>query len=150
MRRSFGTCGSFKEADMPVATFVMPKGNIVSFEPPSPDEGVTVPCPNKVECASAKLTRHVNVCTLLQEHDRRAEEWSAEFDTVDMEAFHICRAVGEHGHPVDLRIVMRVSDAVDSKTHGVQSEERLDFRSDGFDTCMDDVILAFGLIDVAV
>ena len=150
----FGTCGSFDESRYPVASFVAPAGIITDAEPPPTPR--TVACPNNVKIApeTAKASTHLNVCTLLQEHDAAVAGWKTGHGTVDMEVYHVCRAVHDHcaeeaDRKVDLRIVLRVSDIVGSEVHGAQSDELRLMRDPAFNARMDKVVQAFGMIDLS-
>jgi hypothetical protein len=142
----FGTCGSLKE-DVPITTFVIPQ-DICNFEP---TEGILNPvkCLNRAFITQGVLVKHANVCTLLQEDQKGIGQMlDSGCLTVDMESYHVTRAIVELGGSAELRIIMRVSDVAVSKEHGAQSKLRLEApRTDQFDRDMEEVVQDFGLIN---
>jgi hypothetical protein len=128
-----GTAGSLTSG-VPPETFVIPKGPHQKLETPSVD------FPNQLNVPNWPVVTHGNVSTLMQEHRAVLDQLRAKgILTVDMEAFHIVRALAEYeragGGMKDLRIALRVSDVAteaDLGAHRVRassaevSQQRLD------------------------
>ncbi|MHC4392074.1 MAG: hypothetical protein ACYS22_12260, partial [Planctomycetota bacterium] len=91
---------------------------------------------------------HSNVSTLLREHHAGIERMRAlPADTVDIESYHVARAVAEAGRPVELRTILRVSDVASSSHLGAHRADRAgtsdyDARRAGEEK----VVIALGLV----
>jgi hypothetical protein len=103
-----GTAGSLT-SDIPPERFVIPKSPHQKLETPTAD------FPNRLNVPDWPTVTHGNVSTLMQEHRAALDQLQAKgIQTVDMEAFHIVRALAEYertgGGMRELRIALRVSD----------------------------------------
>ncbi|MEL6348820.1 MAG: hypothetical protein AAFV53_37295 [Myxococcota bacterium] len=69
-----------------------------------------------------QLTTHGSVTNLLQEH-RQVLRWlqSRGIETLDMETMHIVRALRESDAPVDLNMVLYISDMPTSTKYGAHA-----------------------------
>lgn len=87
----YGSCGSFSDA-IPPDTFVLPRAAIRSAEA----DRAPVTIRNAASLAGAVETAHSNVSTLLREHRAGlARLTGLPADTVDIESYHVARAVSE-------------------------------------------------------
>lgn len=139
----YGSTGSLTK-QLGLNSLVLPHKTIISLEADRPE-----PAPlQNLANLNAKQVLHGNVSTLLREHQANIN-WLQEKGvyTIDMEAYHIARAVNEatnQGKVVELRIVLRVSDIVTSKELGVQRNRSFDEAVD-FSRHLQEMVIDFGL-----
>lgn len=139
----YGSAGSFSTA-IPPDTFIIPTGTFRSLEE---DRG-TVLVSNQAALDGAIAVRHANVSTLLREHRAGLQRLVAlPADSVDIESYHVARAVSEAGRPVDFRAILRVSDVATSPELGAHRVSRArtshyDVRRDGEER----VVYSLGLL----
>lgn len=139
----YGTCGSLDSRLRPDA-FLRPVGAIASLES---GRGAVV-VDNRVQLAGAVDVAHTNVSTLLREHRQGLRSLQALGRSVDVESFHVARAVREAGRPVELRALLRVSDVATDPGLGAHRADRAgtsdyDARRDTEEA----VVIALGLVD---
>ena len=117
-----GTAGSLDGKEIPPGTMVAPEGVMTSIEP-GRDQ---VKLDNAVKMEGATYVKnHTNVSTLLREHDNGVEQMSKlHARTMDMESYHVVRALEELKKKPELRILFRVSDVANSKEMGAQRERK--------------------------
>jgi hypothetical protein len=116
----YGSAGSFSE-EIPPDTFLLPRGEVRSIEAGRPP----VPIRNAAALEGAREGAHSNVSTLLREHRAGLERlMGLPAETVDIESYHVARAVAEAGRPVELRAILRVSDVATSPELGAHREDR--------------------------
>lgn len=137
----YGSAGSFRE-DIPPDTFLLPQ-TFRSHEEGRPELAAT----NGAALEGAVEVTHTNVSTLLREHRGGLARMSEGTDTVDMESYHVARAVSEAGRPVALNAILRVSDVATSAELGAHREDRdetsdYDARREGEER----VVVALGLV----
>ncbi|MFZ9886708.1 MAG: hypothetical protein ACO3JL_04315 [Myxococcota bacterium] len=143
----FGTCGSFDGDRLPPDTVVRPEGQVLALDPSRP----AVFLENAVRFDDAKAVKHTNVSTLLQEHQAGLMRLEATGDTVDIEGYHVARAVAEArqgGREIELRMLLRVSDVADDPSLGAHRVDRAATSDyDGRRDAEQDVVIALGLVD---
>ncbi len=143
----FDTCGSFDGAKLPPDSFVRPASSFASIEPGRP----TFEVENLAAMPGAIDVKHSNVATLLREHKAGLAELEASGDTVDIEAWHVARAVAEArtgGRVVELRAILRVSDVADDVDLGAHRDDRQASSDyDGRRVGEEIVVQALGLLD---
>lgn len=116
----YGSAGSFSDT-LPPDTFIVPRGEIRSAE----EDRALVPARNAARLEGAVETAHSSVSTLLREHrGGLARLASLPAETVDIESWHVARAVAEAGRPVELRAILRVSDVATSPALGAHRDDR--------------------------
>ena len=102
-------------------------------------------------CPSMPQAGFSNVSTLLREHRDGLERMAAlPAETVDIESYHVARAVAELAadRSLQFKAILRVSDVATSSELGAHREDRpetsdYDARRDGEER----VVVAFGLVD---
>ncbi|RME72470.1 MAG: hypothetical protein D6776_08735, partial [Planctomycetota bacterium] len=140
----YGSAGSLTDT-IPPDTLVLPSVAIGSIEPGR----APVALDNAAQLEGAVTTRHANVSTLLREHKGGLEELiGLPAGTVDIESYHVARAVAQSPHPVAFRAILRVSDVATSAQLGAHREDReatsdYDARRRGEER----VVVALGLVD---
>lgn len=139
----YGSAGSLSTQIAP-DTFIRPVGIIRSLEADRGD----VPIDNRAVLDGAIAVRHANVSTLLREHRTGLQRLAAlPADSVDIESYHVARAVSEAGRPIDLRAILRISDVATSPELGAHRTSRTqtsnyDYRREGEER----VVTALGLL----
>jgi hypothetical protein len=115
----YGTCGSL-DAKLPPDTFLRPIGALQSIErgrgPVQLDNAAALP--GLVDVA------HTNVSTLLREHRQGLLDLQTKGQSVDVESYHVARAVQDAGRPVTLRAILRVSDVATDPSLGAHRSDR--------------------------
>jgi len=116
----YGSAGSLSTT-IPPDTFILPSKTFRSLE----EDRSNVSVDNRAVLDGAILVRHSNVSTLLREHRAGLERMAAlPADTVDIESYHVARAVSEAGRSIDFRAILRVSDVATSSELGAHREAR--------------------------
>jgi hypothetical protein len=115
----YGTCGSLDAAVAP-DTFLRPVGTIRSLESGRAD----VVIDNAAQLPGAVDVAHTNVSTLLREHREGLVALQQLGRSVDVESFHVARAVAEAGRPMSLRAILRVSDVATDPSLGAHRSDR--------------------------
>lgn len=140
----YGSTGSLTK-ELGLNSLVLPHKTIISIEADRPK-----PAPlQNLANLNAKQVQHGNVSTLLREHQANIR-WLQKkgVHTIDMEAYHMARAVNEatdKGKVVELRIVLRVSDIVTSKEFGAQRDRFFDQTVD-LSHNLQEMVIDFGLV----
>lgn len=145
----YGTCGSFDGTRLPPDTFVRPSGSLRSSVGGRPE----VTLENRVQLPGAKEVRHTHVATLLEEHRAGLQTLATRGETVDIEGYHVARAVAEPqaaGRDIDFRMLLRVSDVATDAHLGAHRLDRADTSDyDGRRDTEEEVAYALGFLERA-
>lgn len=143
----YGTCGSFHGDRLPPDTFVKPSGKIAS----TGAGRKAVQIENHADLPGAVPVRHTNVSTLLEEHQQGLKKLEEMGETVDIEGYHVARAVSEFvekGRDIDFRMLLRVSDVANDASLGAHRDDRAGTSDyDGRRDTEEEIAFALGLIE---
>ena len=143
----YGTCGSFHGDRLPPDTFVKPMGQIHSNG--SGREAVALT--NQADLPGALPVKHTNVSTLLEEHRAGLQKLKSMGETVDIEGYHVARAVSEFttkGRDIDFRMLLRVSDVANDDQLGAHRADRASTSDyDGRRETEEEIAFALGLVE---
>jgi len=115
----YGTCGSL-DAALPPDTFLRPVGTMQSLESDRP----VVTIDNQAVLPGVVDVAHTNVSTLLREHRQGLTALQQMGRSVDVESYHVARAVADAGRPVTLRAILRASDVATDPSLGAHRSDR--------------------------
>lgn len=143
----YGTCGSFHGDRLGPDTFVKPTGQIHSTG--SGREAVSLT--NQADLPGALPVKHTNVSTLLEEHRAGLKKLKSMGETVDIEGYHVARAVSEFtetGRDLDFRMLLRVSDVANDDQLGAHRADRAGTSDyDGRRDTEEEIAFALGLLE---